>query len=94
MKLHYFLIPIVITLGGCSLFRQPVPIVPKFPEASAELMKQCKPLEKVEGEKVAITEFLKVVVNNYALYYECSTKVDGWHEWYNEQKKNHESIKK
>lgn len=94
MKLHYFLIPLVLTISGCSLFSKPVPIVPKFPEAVPELMKKCQPLEVVHGDKIAIDEFLKTVIKNYGLYYECSLKVDGWQEWYTEQRKNYETIKK
>lgn len=84
---------IVLLLSGCALFKQPVPIVPKFPEATPELMKKCEELKTIEGDKVAITELLKTVVQNYTLYYECSNKVDGWQDWYNGQKKIFEDIK-
>jgi len=50
-------------------------------------------IRKIEGDKVAITEMLKVVIHNYTLYYECSTKVEGWQEWYDTQKKIYENIK-
>jgi hypothetical protein len=80
-------------LTSCSMFKQPVPVVPKFPEATPELLKKCEELKIIEGDKVAITEVLKIVVHNYSLYYECSTKVDGWQEWYAEQKKIFEKIK-
>jgi hypothetical protein len=81
---------ILLLLAGCSTT---VPVTAKFPNATPELMKSCESLKKVEGDKVAITEMLKVIVQNYTLYYECSTKVDGWQEWYNEQKKIFESVK-
>lgn len=83
----------ILFLSSCSMFKQPVPIVPNFPEAVPELMKKCEELKKVEGDQVAITELLKVVVHNYTLYYHCSTKVDGWQEWYNEQRKLFENLK-
>lgn len=83
----------VLLLSGCALFKQPVPIVPKFPDATPELMKKCEDLKTIEGDKVAITELLKTVVQNYTLYYECSNKVDGWKEWYEKQKKLYEDIK-
>lgn len=82
---------IALLLAGCSTTT--VPVKPSFPKAAPELMKKCEDLKKIEGDKVAITEMLKVVVHNYSLYYECSTKVDGWQEWYNEQKKIYESAK-
>jgi len=88
------LILLFISLTSCSMFKQPVPIVPKFPDATPELMKKCEDLKTIDGEKVAITEVLKIVVQNYTLYYECSTKVEGWQEWFNTQKKIYESIPK
>jgi hypothetical protein len=70
-----------------------VPIVPKFPDAPQVLKEKCENLRKIDGDKVAITEMLKVVIQNYTLYYECSTKVEGWQEWYDTQKKIYEGIK-
>jgi hypothetical protein len=37
---------------------------------------------------------LEVVTGNYALYYECKNRTDGWQQWYREQKKIYESISK
>jgi len=70
-----------------------VPVAPKFPDAPQILKEKCENLRKIDGDKVAITEMLKVVIHNYSLYYECSTKVEGWQEWYDTQKKIYESIK-
>jgi hypothetical protein len=81
----------LLFLVGCSTT---VPVQKKFPNATTELMKKCESLKKIEGDKVAITDMLKVIVHNYSLYYECSTKVDGWQEWYSEQKKIHEDSAK
>lgn len=88
--MKYLAIALVL-LAGCSTT---VPVQKKFPNATPELMKKCESLKKIEGDKVAITDMLKVIVHNYSLYYECSTKVDGWQEWYNEQKKIHEDSAK
>jgi hypothetical protein len=82
---------VALLLAGCSTT---VPVVQKFPNATPELMKKCEDLKKIEGDKVSITDMLKVVVTNYTLYYECSTKVDGWQEWYTEQKKIHDEASK
>lgn len=88
------LLLLFLTLSGCSLFqKQPVPIVPTFPSATPELMKKCDDLKTIEGDKVLITDMLKIIVQNYTLYYECSTKVDGWQDWYNQQKKIYENLK-
>ena len=88
--MKYFITLVTVLLMGCST---PVPVTPRFPEAPAALKEKCENLRKIEGDKVAITEMLKVVVHNYALYYECSTKVEGWQEWYDTQKKIFESVK-
>jgi hypothetical protein len=82
---------IALLLAGCSTT---VPVNKKFPNATPDLMKKCEDLRKIEGDKVSITDMLKVVVSNYTLYYECSTKVDGWQDWYNEQKKIHDESTK
>ena len=70
-----------------------VPVAPRFPDAPQILKEKCENLRKIEGDKVAITEMLRVVVQNYGMYYECAAKVDGWQDWYNEQKKIYESVK-
>jgi hypothetical protein len=86
-----YLVITLLLLAGCSTT---VLVQKKFPNSTPELMKKCEILRKIEGDKVAITDMLKVVVHNYSLYYECSTKVDGWQEWYNEQKKIHDDSAK
>ena len=82
---------IILLLAGCTT--TVVPVKQKFPNATPELMKKCESLKKIEGDKVAITDMLKVIVHNYSLYHECSTKVDGWQDWYNEQKKIFDNAK-
>ena len=77
-------------LAGCST---PVPVSQKFPDVPKALVERCESLKKVEGDRVAITEMLKVVVQNYGMYYECAAKVDGWNDWYQEQKRIYESVK-
>jgi len=81
---------VVLLLAGCTTT---VPVKQKFPNATPELMKKCESLKKIEGDKVAITDMLKVIVHNYSLYHEWSTKVDGWQDWYNEQKKIFDNVK-
>ena len=80
-------------LSGCSVL---VPVKPRFPEPVPELIEQCKELQQVPiaaGNPVAITDMLKIIVNNYSLYYQCSNKVDGWNQWYEQQRKIYESVK-
>jgi hypothetical protein len=88
--MKYLIVSLALLLTGCF---GTAPVKPKWPEAPKALTERCESLRKIEGDKVAITEMLKVVVQNYTLYYECSTKVEGWNEWYEGQKKIYENIK-
>jgi hypothetical protein len=81
---------VVVLISGCSFL---VPVKANFPSAPDILKERCENLMTIEGTGVSITDMLKTVVNNYALYYECSAKVDGWNEWYEEQKRIFESVK-
>jgi len=91
--MKYVLLGFALLMTACST--PPVPVKRNFPNAPAILLEKCESLLKVENHPngVAITELLKTVVTNYALYYECSAKVDGWQDWYKDQKKIHESVK-
>lgn len=88
--MKYLAVILTILIAGCSTV---TPVKRTFPEATKSLLEQCPELQQITGDKVAITELLKVIVNNYTLYYQCSNKVDNWQEWYQEQKKNFDSVK-
>lgn len=77
-------------LAGCAA---PTPVKRTFPDAVPTLQEKCPTLNTIEGTNVAITDLLKTVVKNYSLYYECANKVDGWNEWYTNQRKIFESVK-
>lgn len=79
----------VLFLSACYT----APVKQQFPPVAPELLKKCEDLKKIEGDAVTITEMLKTIVHNYTLYHECSTKVEGWQDWYNSQKKIYEKIK-
>lgn len=83
---------LALTVSGCSVL---VPVKPRFPEPVPELVERCRELQQVAptGNPVAITDMLKIIVNNYGLYYQCSNKVDGWNQWYEEQRRIYESVK-
>lgn len=83
----------VTILVGCSTFKQLVPVKPPpFPEAVKELTQPCPDLKTIEGNQVAIIDLLKVVVENYTMYYQCSLKNDGWNDWYKTQKDIYEKV--
>ena len=88
--MKYIILSLAVVLSACST---PVPVSQRFPDVPKALVERCDSLRKIEGDKVAITEMLKVVVQNYGMYYECAAKVDGWNDWYLEQKRIYESVK-
>ena len=88
--MKYIILSLAVVLSACSTS---VPVSQRFPDVPKALVERCESLRKIEGDKVAITEMLKVVVQNYGMYYECAAKVDGWNDWYQEQKRIYESVK-
>ncbi len=87
------IILITLVLSGCSLMPKLTAGKPKFPEPIKELTEPCPDLKMIEGDKVAISDLLKSVVQNYTLYYQCSLKNDSWNEWYKKQKEIYEKVK-
>jgi hypothetical protein len=89
--MKYLAILMLLCLSACSTT---VPVKQKWPDVPAELLEKCPQLNTIDPGKTAITDFLKVVVKNYSLYYECSIKNDGWNEWYDSQKKIFNEVNK
>ena len=81
----------LLLLAGCSITAKPV--TAKFPEAPATLQEKCAKLQEAT-DGMTLSEFTKVVVQNYILYHECERKVEGWNEWYAKQKKIFEDATK
>lgn len=82
-----FTVLLTLIISSCSSFKQLVPVKPPpFPEAVKELTEPCPDLRKIEGNQVAIIDLLKVVVENYNMYYLCSLKNEGWNDWYKTHK--------
>lgn len=80
---------LVLFISGCSTF---LPVERNFPDPVPELTKKCPDLKKVDESTTSIIDLLKVVVENYKLYYACANKVEGWQEWYKEQKQIFEQV--
>lgn len=90
MKLIAFLL-VPMLLVGCGTT---APVAIKFPEAPSVLLEKCPPLQTIEKEEVSIIDITKNVTVNYTTYHECGIKVENWIEWYNDQKKIFEKIKR
>ena len=84
------IIALALLLAGCST---PVPVRQQFPVAPAALLERCPDLLTIDDGKNSMRDMLKVVIQNYSLYYQCAEKTHGWQDWYGEQKRIFESVK-
>ena len=85
-----FLIAMSFVIVGCTT----APVKIKFPEVPQELLVPCPPLAQVNPADHQLSSLLEVVMANYAQYYECKNRADGWQQWYDNQRKIYESISK
>lgn len=79
---------VVLFLAACSTT---VPVKQQFPVAPQMLLERCPDLLTIDDGKNSMRDMLKVVIQNYSLYYQCAEKTHGWQDWYGEQKRIHES---
>ena len=82
--MKYILLSLALLLTACST---PVPVKQQFPVAPAVLLERCPDLMTIDDGKNSMRDMLKIVIQNYALYYQCAEKTHGWQDWYTEQKK-------
>jgi hypothetical protein len=88
--MKYVLLSLTLLLSACSTS---VPVRQPFPVAPAALLERCPDLLTIDDGKNSMRDMLKVVIQNYALYYQCAEKTHGWQDWYGQQKKIHESVR-
>lgn len=86
----------VLIISGCGLMQPKlVSVKPQWPEPyvddKTKQMAQCEELMKIENRDMQ--SVFNVLVNNYKLYYQCSTHVEGWNEWYRRQKDIYDKVK-
>jgi hypothetical protein len=81
---------VVLALTGCSTT---APITQKFPEVPEELLKSCGPLQALDTNTKRLSDVLTAVTDNYSKFHECKIKNDAWIDWYNSNKKIHDSVK-
>jgi hypothetical protein len=87
--MKYILLSLALLLSACSTS---VPVRQPFPVAPAALLERCPDLLTIDDGKNSMRDMLRVVIQNYALYYQCAEKTYGWQDWYGQQKKIHESV--
>lgn len=81
--MKYLILLFSIFLSGCLTA---VPIKQSFPSVPETMLTRCLELQKLENNSVVLSEMVKSVVNNYALYHECALKTEAWIEWYETNK--------
>jgi hypothetical protein len=68
---------------------------PEFPgpflDEKTQQMPKCEDLKQIPADVNSMSEVFKIIVENYTMYWRCSNQVDGWAEWYEQQKKNYDS---
>lgn len=85
--MKYILILSLALLTGCV-----TPVKHSLPTAPQVITERCPRLELVKESEEKFSEFLKVIVKNYDLYYECATKHDLLVKWIEEQKAVHDAV--
>jgi hypothetical protein len=70
-----------------------VPVTQNFPQAPEMLMEKCPELKTIQGEKISIVDFTRVVSENYNTYYQCAGRTEAWIDWYIQQKKIWDDVK-
>lgn len=89
-----FLIIILIFLTGCTQ----IPIKPDFPppylDLSTNEMPICGDLKIIPPDVNNLSAVFKIATENYTNYWLCANKVEGWKQWYTDQKKKYESSEK
>jgi hypothetical protein len=78
------IVAVAVLLAGCTTV---VPVRQEFPVAPQMLLERCPDLMLIDDGKNSLRDMLKVVIQNYSLYYQCAEKTHGWQDWYGEQKK-------
>lgn len=87
--MKYALLFLILLLTACVS----VPVAPKWPEVPADLKESCKKLKLVPTDTKKLSVVVDTVVDNYAMFHECSIKVEGWTEWYEEQRQIYDTVK-
>lgn len=78
-------------LSGCSTI---VPVSQPFPKAPDELMQKCSALDTIDKPTILLSEFITTVTKNYGKSHSCAATVEGWIDWYTDQKKIFDQVNK
>jgi hypothetical protein len=82
--MKYLILACALFVSACSTV---VPVKQEFPVAPQVLLERCPDLMQIDDGKNSLREMLKVVIQNYATYYQCAERTHGWQDWYAEQRR-------
>lgn len=85
MKISSILLLVLLT--GCTT----LPVERNFPPYPD--LGSC-PMLQIAPNDATISEFMTVVTKNYTEYYKCAAVVEGWGQWYKDQKKIFQEVGK
>jgi hypothetical protein len=88
--MKYLILCLALLTSACSTT---VPVKQEFPVAPKILLERCPDLLTIDDGKNSLRDMLKIVIQNYSLYYQCAEKTHGWQDWYTQQKKIFDNIK-
>lgn len=86
--MRYIFLLLALLLTGCMT----APVQHSLPDLPKEISEKCTALHPIPENEEKLSELLKVVNQNYGLYYECATKQESLVEWYTKQKKIHDDV--
>jgi hypothetical protein len=75
----------VLLLSACA--SNPVPVIPKWPAAPADLQQPANDLKPLAPEQRNLSDVINNANENYSQYYILKEKYEGWQNWYNSQQK-------
>ena len=88
--MRYIFLLLALSLTACTT----VPVKHSLPDMPKEISEKCMQLHPIPESEEKLIELLKIVNQNYGLYYECATKQESLIQWYTQQKKIHDDVHK
>jgi hypothetical protein len=74
-----------LLLSACA--NTTAPVIPKWPEAPADLQQPVPELTQLAPEQRNLSDLIENANENYTQYYILKEKLEGWQNWYNTQEK-------
>lgn len=87
--MNYPSLLVSLFLTGCTVT---VPVKHSLPDIPPLLKERCPDLLLLAEKEERLSEFVKVVTQNYTMYHECGAKHELLVKWYLEQKQIHDTV--